>query len=149
MRAPRTGRGPRLSTSPSRSLPKLGVPEIDAQHEQMERVIRALEAVVTANRPPALQAALLARLEQVTVAHFATEEQLMAAACFPYFHEHKGLHDLLKRQLRDLREKQSPGRGSLTRETLASLGRWFLDHVANVDQKLTQYLIAQSRPARR
>lgn len=126
-------------------LPKLGVPEIDAQHEQVERLVRALEAAVSSNQPPEVHATLLERLEQLTAAHFSTEERFMQSVHFPHLAEHKGLHELLTRQLRDLRTRQAAGRGALTPDALSFLNRWLVDHVWNVDRKIAQYLVEQSR----
>ncbi len=133
-----------MSVAARPPLPKLGLPEIDTQHALLERLVRTLEAAVSSNEPPALHRKLLERLEQLTATHFATEERLMESTRFPHLAEHKGLHELLLRQLRDLRSRNATGHGYVTPDVIWFLNHWLVDHVLNVDQKIAQHLTKQA-----
>jgi len=90
---------------------------------------------------------LFSDLVRQTIVHFHTEEQLMQTSAYPDYKRHKGLHDMLVQQLKDMQSSQ---------QTMQSLGYvqpwierlevadflsgWLVNHILDEDKKLGAFL---------
>jgi len=114
----------------------LGVPEMDATHQEF---VAAVTAAATADDEalPARFDALIAHTEQ----HFARERQWMLAQGFAPDHCHMGEHDRVEKLLKAVRARITEAQDfALARRVLAEMAPWFDQHAATMDAPLAHYL---------
>ncbi len=125
----------------------IGVPEIDAQHQELfRRVDRLAEQLAAEDRAGTQRT--LAFLREYVVVHFAAEERLMEETAYAglavHVEEHRrftGVVRTIDRQLRD-GAPVGPILQRLEREVAA----WLRDHVATIDRALGRHLAARPPP---
>ena len=119
-----------------------GVTDIDREHALELLVVREIQtALLAGDRARALP--LLARLEDVTNAHFLTEQLLMRLHAYEGYEAHQQEHDRLVRDLQELSRRVTDGAALDARQAAEHLQRWLLRHMATSDQVLGEF-IAQS-----
>jgi hemerythrin len=112
----------------------LGIPEIDVQHDEIRRIVAALQNVIASKSQQYLIGPAMKRLNQLLVSHFAAEEALMEMIGYSDLPKHKKMHSSLLQLIDDyLHRPQSPpahdGAGkAISDEVLA--------HVMEHDSKL-------------
>jgi hemerythrin len=117
----------------------VGVREIDAEHDLLLGVVRALEkAVDTAPRPQV--EALLQQLSEYARVHFATEEILMRLHAYPEFARHQLEHARLVEQIDQVRGEFARGHVQPTRSFATALRHWFTEHVRIHDVALARHV---------
>ncbi len=119
----------------------LGVPEIDAQHQELfRRVERLVDAVGRGDHSEV--GPLLAFLHEYAVTHFGAEEALMREARYPGLRVHRAEHAKFVESLAAL-ERDHAAEGATT-ALVHRLERqvcdWLRDHVYLTDGALGRYL---------
>jgi hemerythrin len=117
----------------------VGVDEIDAEHDLLLGVIRALEKAVAAGSQPEVET-LLAQLAEYTRVHFATEEIMMRLYGFPGFAEHQLEHARLVEQVEQVRGEFAKGNVRPSRPFSSALRHWFTEHVRSQDVPLARFV---------
>ena len=91
--------------------------------------------------------ALFSDLVRQTIVHFHTEESLMQTFAYPDFKCHKGLHDMLVAQLKDMQSSQQCMQSIdyvqpwIERLEVADfLSGWLVNHILDEDKKLAAFL---------
>ena len=129
--------------SDSTEAPRLGVHDIDAEHELLLDLVRAIEkAAPTAPRPEVEP--LFRQLVEYTRAHFATEEVLMRFHAYPDFGAHQLEHARLMEQVSRIAGEFRAGSLPPTAAFAGALRHWFLEHVRTHDAALARFLRAAS-----
>jgi hemerythrin len=134
-----------IQWTPSLSV---GVPEIDAQHQELfrraERLIVALRAGDREEVRP-----LVTYLAEYVVSHFEDEEREMRATAYPDFAHHKAAHDKFRADFLEMaREFDRKGATALVALTLHNwLSDWLRRHVGGADLDLGRFLQRQARGA--
>lgn len=124
---------------------RLGVVEIDTQHEQLCNAIdRLLDACRNAKgRQEILET--VSFLEDYTVKHFSDEEKLQASCGYPKLKEHKALHEGFIQKIKDVKsdiDKNGANIGSVANLNMLLLD-WLIKHIKGVDKELSEYLIVE------
>jgi hemerythrin len=70
----------------------LGIPEIDAQHEEISAMVESLKEVIADKDQRHLFHIALKRLHQLLINHFDHEEAFMAMVNYPDLEQHKKNH---------------------------------------------------------
>ena len=119
-----------------------GVEEMEREHALEIRMVRELQAALTApDRVAAL--ALFERLEDFSNAHFLAEQLLMRLHAYPAFALHQEEHDRLIAELRDLRRSLDAIDGADPAAPVAAvarLERWLYAHMQSEDLALADFL---------
>ena len=124
----------------------IGVPEVDAQHEELFRRAEAmLEASKQARGREGVRASV-AFLQSYVASHFAAEEELQRRTGFPDCAAHRELHkrfadDVALMVARLEREGASVG---LVLEVNRAVVTWLVTHIRGPDQDIGRYLKARS-----
>lgn len=116
----------------------VGVPELDADHKELIRIINQLSADADdSNRRSALRQSLFALL-RYTEFHFAREESVMAACSFPGIEEHKRAHRAFVDRIRALNHKfDNDPEGTtevVSEDLLRFLQDWLVHHILIEDK---------------
>jgi len=117
----------------------VGVKEIDAEHDLMLGLVRALEGAVASAPRPQVQA-LLQQLSEFASVHFATEESLMRIYAYPDFAGHQLEHARLMDQIDQVRSAFATGNVQPTGSFASALRHWFIEHVRSHDLALARFV---------
>jgi len=125
----------------------IGVPEIDAQHQELfrraERLVTALRAGDRAEVEP-----LVRYLGEYVVEHFAAEERFMHEIGFPALDGHHAAHQAFREDLAEmLADYQRKGPTPLVALTIHNwLSDWLRRHVGGLDVEIGRF--AQAKRSR-
>ena len=123
----------------------VGHDDIDAQHETILRRFADVQQTIDAGDSAALGAAL-ARVWDVMVGHFATEDALMEEFAYPERVAHRAAHQLFLEDLRALvREREAQG---LSEEVVAwsleRLPEWLAFHIQTNDAPFARFVVRKT-----
>ncbi|MCR4378118.1 MAG: hemerythrin family protein [Rhodospirillales bacterium] len=114
---------------------RLGVPEVDFEHEELIGVINALGDLLQAGNSPDTIQLLLGKIHAQIEGHFALEEKIMRDRGFVGYEAHKEDHDRLLEQIRDIMTEAKTLDEPTLRDNLAErLNAWFSDHFSTLDR---------------
>ena len=114
---------------------RLGVPEVDFEHEELIGVINTLGELLQANDASDIIPSLLAEIHAQIEAHFALEEKIMRDQGFIGYEAHKEDHDRLLEQIRDIMsEAKTLDEPTLRADLAQRLNTWFSDHFRTLDR---------------
>jgi len=123
---------------------RVGVPEIDEQHEELfrraERLIHALRAGDRSEVEP-----LLRYLSDYVISHFECEERWMAQVDYPGLADHRGAHQRFRDDFQEhCREYRRKGPTPLMALTIHNwLSEWLRQHIGSADLELGLWLKAR------
>ncbi len=135
-------------TSPIQWSPALavGVPEIDAQHQELfrraERLIGALRAGDRGEVEP-----LVRYLTSYAVEHFAAEERYMREIGYPGLEGHRAAHDTFREDFAELvADYEKKGPTPLVALNMHNwLSDWLRRHVGGLDVEIGRFAEAKRR----
>lgn len=115
-----------------------GVPNIDAQHQELIEHFNALAAAVEQGRGREETGALLDFLQFYALWHFEREEHCMDEYRCPAAAANKAAHHYFKRRFGWLYEQyqESDANPQTVSDTLAELETWIVSHIARIDTRL-------------
>ena len=114
----------------------VGVESVDFEHKKMIELINEIYEEMKLRRDADSIEQFLGDVHFAISAHFALEERLMRDSAFAEYEAHKGDHEELLDQIRDLMDRfvADPDEGfDLLKEHLSD---WFENHFATFDARL-------------
>jgi len=124
----------------------VGFPEMDDQHQQLIKLMAALNTEIEQAASRAECLVTLDELGGLAVRHFAAEELVMDGVGFPRLDHHRILHQNLLERFTDHLEEAKRPNGRLTPAFSAFLNGWLTGHILGPD---TQYGVYSGRLVRR
>ncbi|PKN54012.1 MAG: hypothetical protein CVU56_28830 [Deltaproteobacteria bacterium HGW-Deltaproteobacteria-14] len=121
-----------------------GHPQVDTQHRRWYALVNELHEAIVAGRGDEVLGAALRAVYDYTDFHFSAEEGLMQAHHYPAFGSHRATHLALKRQVKDLIERNAT-RKVLPLTVGLFLGNWLRDHIETVDRRFIEWERAAAR----
>jgi len=119
---------------------RIGIAEVDHEHQVLIGLINDLHATLGADRSGDDVEGFLGEIFARISAHFALEEKDMQIRRYPEAAEHKADHERLLDDIRDIMDEQSEY-GVLDDEAFfARLAAWFSNHFKRYDAQLHKYL---------
>jgi hemerythrin len=122
----------------------VGVPEVDAQHQELfrraERLILALRAGDRREVAP-----LVRYLTAYAVEHFAAEERFMREVGYPDLEAHRAQHEAFRRDFAEMvADYERKGATPLVALTIHNwLSDWLRRHVGGVDVEIGRFVAAK------
>ncbi len=114
----------------------VGVPAVDEEHRELIELINSLHAGTRSGHGRTDVLAALGEIFAQISAHFALEENIMRAAAYDGYAEHKAAHETLLEEIRDIMDRVEDD-GSYDEQRLATeLDRWFGEHFRTLDARL-------------
>jgi len=115
----------------------VGVDELDAQHQQLIRLINeAYEAMQLHDEHRMV--GLLDKMGDYAVTHFSTEEEYLKKYGVPEIESHKFQHIKFNETVKDFREKLD-SRTNLSK-IFVFLSRWLASHIMETDMQYLPYM---------
>ncbi len=123
----------------------VGVESLDGDHRLLMNLLNRLDEAVRAGRGAEIIDDVLDAIKDYTEYHFGREEALMAACGYPDTDTHGRTHDVLRTQVRILRDRrQQQPSASHDRALLAFLKTWLTAHIMGRDKLYAPFMA--SRP---
>lgn len=115
----------------------VGVEELDAQHQQLIRLINdAYEAMQVHDEHR--MTVLLDQMGDYAVTHFSTEEKYLEKYGVPEIDSHKFQHTKFNETVKDFKKKLD-SRTNLSK-IFVFLSRWLASHIMEVDMQYVPYM---------
>jgi hemerythrin-like metal-binding protein len=121
----------------------VGIPAMDAQHQQLISLINSLYDAMSRGAGKAALGSVLADLERYTETHFRDEELLMEQHGYPFVEEHKVMHETMAAHVKELNKNYRAGNAAMTIEVMVFLKSWLEDHILKSDKEFSLHLDAK------
>lgn len=119
---------------------RIGIAEVDHEHQGLICLINDVHAALGADRSSARIEEFLGEIYARISAHFALEEKDMRAHRYPEFAQHKADHERLLDEIRDIMDEHSES-GVLDDHAFSNrLAAWFGNHFKTYDARLHSFL---------
>ncbi len=125
----------------------VGIELIDNQHKELFSRINDLVDAIKQHTCKYKISDVVKFLEEYIVFHFGEEEKIMRQCAYQDYPAHKAQHkkfiaefEELKKELPKLEGGRKPGSYDLSVETNKVVVDWILEHIAQVDKKLGEFL---------
>ncbi|MBF0447986.1 MAG: hemerythrin family protein [Magnetococcales bacterium] len=127
-------------------LEKIGLPDIDQQHEQLVqyvcnlyKVIAVLRQGVPSESDKALFYETVEGLQNYTVDHFRDEEAYMEKIGYPDLADHQAVHQEFVKKFLTIRKAEQKGEITIAIDLFFLVYRWLFDHINRVDVSIAQF----------
>jgi hemerythrin-like metal-binding protein len=125
---------------------KLGFAPIDDDHEKVLTLVAEVEGLIAEQASTQTLQQSFARLVEMTVDHFRSEERGMEACGYPdltvHKREHEEITDWLFHLRQSLREETSESVSHVTRsETIAFFRAWVEQHLLQFDAPAVRFIV--------
>ncbi len=118
----------------------IGIAEVDHEHRGLIDLINRLHDALGEDRAGERVEAFLGEIFADISAHFALEERVMRERHYDALAAHKGEHEQLLDDLRDLMDEQAAGAVLDDASFAARLAQWFSGHFQTQDARLHRHL---------
>ncbi len=131
-----------ISWNPALSV---GVPAIDAQHQELFARAAQVEQAIGAGASSARLEKLLAWLQSYALAHFDAEERIMRQAGYPDLPRHLAEHSAFRRRVELLlRLHEAEGDSVPMAQLVLSFVRdWLVEHIGTSDRAVGEHVRGQ------
>ncbi|MGQ9367949.1 bacteriohemerythrin [Azospirillum sp. ST 5-10] len=130
-----------MSTYEWRPELSVGAPDIDAEHQELFRLLHRLEA---ADVSEAVLSDIIDHLEHYARDHFAHEEALMRRWAYPGLDDHMRRHRLFAEWLNAVKmayERSAETPFEIGATVNDFLGRWLVEHVQTEDMRYRDHIL--------
>jgi len=119
-----------------------GDPMIDAQHQELYRIVNELNEACVAGIAEDGVDDILGRLYRYTMEHFAAEEDFMVRSGYPApdIRLHVGSHNDLRKRVSGLVEQRQRGELKTVTPVVELLRDWLSSHIFQVDRRFVTYM---------
>lgn len=128
---------------------RVGVEQVDLEHQELFRLASniydslALDVIVPMSGiRPAIN-----ELIESTLAHFASEESLMAMSGYPDLEDHRALHANLISRIRSFEAQIEKAEQLTPVDVYEFLCAWLGDHILTKDRMFGEFVSGQTPPA--
>lgn len=124
---------------------KIGVPEIDRQHEELFARVSTFMQTLRSDKPWEEKVAkvneTLEFMKDYVVTHFQDEEAYQAEIGYPYLEKHREVHNNMVAYVGAVSEEyEKEGfKEDLMQQFGGKLLAWLINHVVAEDQKIAEY----------
>jgi hemerythrin-like metal-binding protein len=122
----------------------VGIGSIDAQHQNLFRIVGELYAAMSTGQGKSVLANTLGRLIEYTKSHFAHEERLMGLHGYPELAAHKAAHDALTKKVLQFQADFQDGHVVITTQLFQFLKDWLVKHIQGTDIRYAPFLIEKA-----
>lgn len=120
---------------------RIGIPSVDYEHQELIALLNDLHAGLEAGAKGDRVIEFLGEVYSRIGAHFALEERVMRERAYDQYAEHKGEHEALLDEIREIMDDYESGAvADYARPLSARLQEWFGRHFRTHDARLHSLL---------
>lgn len=124
---------------------KIGVAKVDKQHKELFNRLNDFIKVVRNKKGKINEEKIqetLNFMEEYVVVHFNSEEKIQQKYDYPNYEEHHRIHEEFKAEVAKFKKQFESGNydEDLIMEFSGRLLTWLINHVADEDQKIADYI---------
>jgi hemerythrin len=119
---------------------RLGVPEMDAEHEKLINLAGNLREAFYRNEDSGTVGKIIDDILHFALTHFHNEEAFMKTIQFPGYSSHKEQHKALAMRILKLREEHETDTGDVSVDVLDLIHDWLIDHFQAADRQYAAFL---------
>ena len=123
----------------------IGNAQIDAEHEELFRLINEFHDLWSNDRNQEDIARVLNRLVAYTQIHFQHEEQIMNEAAYPKLEDHQNIHVAMVETIFKLQQSYEDKGLRLEMDTMKFVKAWLVEHILENDYLFRDYLARKVR----
>ena len=116
------------------------VGEMDEQHEKLVSIMNSLYEALQSGKAGEAEKEVLVELIKYTDYHFSMEKGLMEKYDYPEMDDHLERHGEFTEKLKELCKKHQIENAEVSRDILAFLIGWIINHIMEADKKLGDFL---------
>ena len=116
------------------------IPLIDAQHQQLVKLINQLHRSMKKGKSRAIVGETLQGMIEYTTMHFKTEEELMESCEYPRFKEHQAIHEKLVEKVLDYQQRFQNNESFIAMDVMEFLKDWLINHIKGTDSEYAPHL---------
>ena len=116
---------------------------LDEQHRRLFDTVNDLDRALREGDGNSAIDAILARLVDYAVVHFAAEESLMKQHEFPGLPTHRTQHEMFRQTIAGFLEDHQAGKAGVPVSVLFFMQGWLKQHVLKTDQQYSAFLNAR------
>jgi hemerythrin-like metal-binding protein len=118
----------------------VGVAKIDEQHKTLIALINGLDEAMRRGEGRSVLRSTLDGLVNYTHTHFAAEESLFEAFCYPQIESHLEQHKEFIDRIDEFQRQYEAGQLMLSVDVMSFLGGWLLNHIRVCDRAFGPFL---------
>jgi hemerythrin-like metal-binding protein len=122
---------------------RVNVAVLDQQHQQLFETVNDLDQALRAAEGNSAVEAVLDKLLDYALVHFAAEEALMQQHDFPGLPTHRTQHEMFRRRVARYLEEYKAGKPGVPVSLLFFMQDWFKQHVLITDKQYSAFLNAR------
>jgi len=118
----------------------VGHPAIDKHHKKIISLMNSLQNALSKGTDVSVIPKMLEELSSYANYHFGAEENMFLQSEYPESEYHIFRHEDFRKnigRLKDLVDRKETAVGA---ELLDYLSSWFVDHIVNIDMRMTPYI---------
>lgn len=119
---------------------RTGIPFVDAQHQELFRVVARLQESLARNLGDPVLRSQLDELLSLLKTHFRDEEEFLRRYGYPDFLEHMAEHTSLLGELEQIRVRYEQSAAPLASMIGTFLGGWLRHHISEGDFNYAKFL---------
>jgi len=120
------------------------VAEFDEEHKDLVAMINNLYEAMRDHREQDVQQGILSSLMDYVATHLEHEESRMEELGYPDLVAHKQAHDLFRKDVATLEQRQFSDESQLVSDMYHLLRSWLLDHIVETDRKYASFFCGES-----
>lgn len=118
----------------------IGVEEVDREHQSLFATLDRLDDAIRNGDAADVVTAVIERILDYTIYHFAHEEELMGRIKYPFLDDHRREHNALREQINSMRSRAEKGDPAIGGELLEFLTAWLRCHTTTTDRRIGSYM---------
>lgn len=126
-------------------IPRVEIAFMNEDHDEVALMLGDILSTIEIGEDSEIKQKLTA-LYQHSVDHFAREEEQMLQVNFPPYQCHKGEHDRVLQEMREVLEQwqNSHNHAALTQYLEATVVPWLINHISTMDTVTAMFINRQS-----
>jgi hemerythrin-like metal-binding protein len=121
----------------------VNIAELDQQHRQLFAIVNELDQALQTGDGGSAVAAVLQKLLDNALIHFAAEESLMEQHAFPGLSTHRAQHEMFRQKMADFLEDHKAAKPGVPVALMFFMQTWLKQHVLKTDKQYSAYLNAR------
>jgi hemerythrin len=122
---------------------RVNIAVLDQQHQQLIDTMNQLDQALRKGEGKAALDAVLDKLVEYALVHFATEESLMEQHQFPGLFSHRAQHEEFRKRLAEYLEAHKASKPGVPVSLLFFMQEWIKEHLSKTDKLYSAFLNAR------